>query len=299
MRAQLPIRTVSKETGLTTHTIRAWEKRHGVLDPDRTDSNRRLYTASDVEKLLMLKAAIEAGHSISQAAALSPKDLKAVARLSQRPPKPKQSRSPAVEQCVEGITTMNSRKLEETMFRASASLGAEAFVHEVVVPVLAFLDKGWNKGQVRVRQEHLASAVIRSVLDRVRASMPTEETARKLLVTTPSKQLHELGALMAAIIATSRGWQTVYLGANLPGAEIAQAANEAKVDAVALSLAYPGNDPDLLEELLELRRRLRVAIPIFVGGRLAQGYLKSMRGVKGISLEDLKSFPSALERIAA
>ena len=75
------IRYVSQRTGLTSHVIRAWEKRYKAVVPYRSPKNRRLYSEEDVQRLQLLKSATDAGHSISQVAQLDSKEL---ADLAQR-----------------------------------------------------------------------------------------------------------------------------------------------------------------------------------------------------------------------
>ena len=71
-----PIKVVSQMTGLSVHVIRAWEKRYHVVEPDRTDTNRRLYSVDDIEKLRLLNDASHLGHNIGRLANLSLSELK-------------------------------------------------------------------------------------------------------------------------------------------------------------------------------------------------------------------------------
>jgi MerR family transcriptional regulator, light-induced transcriptional regulator len=66
-----PIKVVSQMTGLSVHVIRAWEKRYNVVEPDRTETNRRLYSEEDIEKLKLLNDALHLGHHIGGIANLS------------------------------------------------------------------------------------------------------------------------------------------------------------------------------------------------------------------------------------
>ncbi len=72
---QYQISSVARLTGLSVHNIRAWEKRYGVVEPERTDSKRRLYTRQDIQKLSLLKALTDAGDSISVIASLNIEQL--------------------------------------------------------------------------------------------------------------------------------------------------------------------------------------------------------------------------------
>ena len=65
------IAAVAKRTGLATPNIRMWEKRHQAVVPARTDTNRRLYSAEDIERLILMKQLTDRGHSISTIAGLT------------------------------------------------------------------------------------------------------------------------------------------------------------------------------------------------------------------------------------
>ena len=73
-----PIKVVSQITGLSVFVIRAWEKRYEVVTPSRTDTNRRLYSEEDIEKLKLLNEAIHNGHNIGGVASLSVNELKTI-----------------------------------------------------------------------------------------------------------------------------------------------------------------------------------------------------------------------------
>jgi DNA-binding transcriptional MerR regulator len=62
----IEISAVSRLTGLSTHNLRVWESRHGVVSPARSDSQRRLYSRDDVRKLGILKALVDRGFSIGR-----------------------------------------------------------------------------------------------------------------------------------------------------------------------------------------------------------------------------------------
>lgn len=80
------IAAVSKLTGMPVPTLRMWERRYTVVSPARSSGNGRLYSRSDVDRLLLLKAATEAGHAIGTVAGLSDAQLRE--RLQQASVKP-------------------------------------------------------------------------------------------------------------------------------------------------------------------------------------------------------------------
>ncbi len=299
-----PMRLVAKRTGLTAHVIRAWERRYAAVTPARTDTNRRLYTDHDIERLSLLRLATNAGHSISQIARLPTEQLRELipaesVRRSDIEGRRSGSGKPEdfLEESVQAVQDMDGEGLEKVLMRASVALSLPVLVEELVAPMLHRVGELWKAGKVRAANEHLASAVVRTLLGNIKESYRVSEQAPRLVATTPSAQWHELGALIATVTAAAEGWRALYLGANLPAHEIAAAANDNRAKAVALSIVYPPDDPHLGNELKQLRRFLSPEIVLLVGGRAAPNYATDLQEVGAHLIQDTASLRAALERI--
>ncbi|MFP5490687.1 MAG: MerR family transcriptional regulator [Bacteriovoracia bacterium] len=72
------IQMAAQISGLSTHTIRAWEKRYGALRPDRTETGRRQYSTEEIERLTLLSQLTNLGNSIGQIARLPDGELKEI-----------------------------------------------------------------------------------------------------------------------------------------------------------------------------------------------------------------------------
>lgn len=272
---------VTRKTGLTSHTIRVWERRYGAVSPERTETNRRLYTNADIERLKLLRRATLAGHSIGQIARLSIEDLRDWAEIDSEPepkmpfPSP-DSQIPSAEGIIEdalgALRLFDREQLEEILHRASATFSLPVLIDQVLSPFFEKLGELWSEGALRVAQEHFSSGIIRGFLANLSRQAESSSTDPVLLVTTPAGQHHEFGALFAATVAASCGWKSIYLGPNLPAEEIAGAAAVNGARAVALSIIYPADDPRLAEELTLLRRCLPADSQIVAGGRSASNY---------------------------
>jgi cobalamin-dependent methionine synthase I len=149
---------------------------------------------------------------------------------------------------------------------------------------------------LRIANEHLATATIRSFLGALRLNGHSGPGGRTVVVATPSGQRHELGALVVAIAALEVGWDAVYLGPDLPAPEIAAAVRQRGAAAVALSLVCPANDPRTAAELRALRP-LVGDTPIFVGGRSAGSYGPVVTEIQGHLVDDPHAFQDALEAL--
>ena len=132
---------------------------------------------------------------------------------------------------------------------ASAKLTQPVLIEEVVIPLVYKIGDMWHNGEIRVANEHLASSVIRSFLFNLLESYSVNDSAPVLVSATPRGQEHELGALIAGVVAASAGWKVIYLGSNLPSEEIGSVVSYLNAKVVALSLVYPSDDQTLCKEL--------------------------------------------------
>ena len=292
------IGVVARRTGLSTHAIRVWERRYGLIEPVRTPTNRRLYSDADVRLLRTLKHATDAGHSIGSISHLPLDDLQQLvvesggaAAIASPAAHSDKGSEPYLAQAQKAARAMDADHLRKVLLQASLNLGRMRAVESVIAPLLDWVGEKWKDGSMRVGQEHLVSAAIRNFFAEDGAGHNSPSTAPLLVVATPQGQLHEFGALMAAEVAASEGWRIVYLGPNLPPEEIAHIAQERRARAVAISVVYPHDDPYLTRHLKQLADHLPEGVAIFVGGRAArhhQVFLADMGARYTTSLQDFR-----------
>ena len=296
------MRIVVERTGLTSHLIRAWERRYGAVVPHRTETNRRLYSDGDIQRLNLLRRVVEGGNAISRVALLSNQDLESMIPSSpstgvalSTPAAGARSAEEYLELALEASSSLDAAELEEVLSRAEMDLGRYVLIERVITGLLLKTGKLWRTGEIRPSQEHLTSAVVRQLLGRGMAAR-TDEAAPAIVLATPAGHLHELGCLMTLNVALMMGWRPVYLGADLPAEEIARAAGQTGARVVGLSLVYSAAHSQTLAELERLSRLLDPGITLLVGGRSASRYpLGDLPNTLVLSsLEDLQL---ALERL--
>jgi DNA-binding transcriptional MerR regulator/methylmalonyl-CoA mutase cobalamin-binding subunit len=330
-----PIKTVAWQTGLSPHVIRAWEKRYQTVQPTRSEGKQRLYSTADIERLTVLRQATEAGFSIGTIASLPTESVQALLAKSVGGLSPSGGSGakavgtqrvvdlaetgrtdlikiglplsfvdPGMEEiggfldgAFEAVLRMDAERLEGLLERASVSLGQMRLLSDLVVPLVERIGEGWIKGQVKVAQEHVATAVLRTFLGHIARPIALHPRAPVLVVTTPSGQHHELGAIIVAAAATGIGWRVVYGGACLPAEEIASMAIEQRARAVGLSVVHPTDDPALSLELQLLRRLLPPSTPILVGGRASAAYQAELDAVGAIRVGSLESLRQLLNQL--
>jgi len=282
-----PIQVAARRSGLTPDVIRAWERRYLAVDPQRSGTNRRLYSEDDIEKLFLLRQVTRAGRRIGDVAGMPLDELRELAQADQTAmarvgvSRPREEASATTErrlaECLAAVEELDAAALEAALGTASLELSGAALMDGLLEPLMRRIGERWRDGSMRVAQEHLATAIVRSFLGAQKAAAAQSGPAPELIVATPSGQRHELGALMVAVTATSDGWRPTYLGPDVPADEIASAALARQARAVALSLVYPADDPRVRDELRTLRSRLGPDVPVFVGGASAPGYAEAAR----------------------
>lgn len=278
------IAAVSLRTGLSQDLLRTWEKRHGLVHPERSASGRRLYSDQDVDLLVLVKAGLEQGLRIGD---LAPLDREGLQRLSAAAAGPAAGPGPLgseearaigaegeardidparhLEQCLERVADYDASGLWRELSGASVALSLPTLLESVLVPLLHSVGASWTRGTLRIGQEHLVTVAVRSLLEGLLRRRQPNPGAPRLLASTPSGQRHELGALMAALLAGEAGWEAVYPGPDLPAEELAQLARKLGVQVLALSLTPP-TEAVLSEDLARLRELLPPGVTLLLGG---------------------------------
>lgn len=299
-----PIQVVARRTGLSPDLIRAWERRYQAVSPRRSTTDRRLYSDTDVERLQLLRRAIQSGRRIGDVAQLSLAALQALAQRDEARQEPSTGRAvpatPAadyLDACLTAVRRLDPFALDAALAAAARALSVPALLREVIGELLARIGEAWRVGELRACHEHMATVQVRFFLGALLFDSMMTTTGPVLLVTTPRGQRHELGALMVAVTAAQAGWLPLYLGPDMPSDEIAFAAGEKNAVAVALSISYPADDPRLAEALRRLRRQLAESVAIVVGGAAVAGYREALAEIGALCPPDLSSLRATLEQL--
>jgi methanogenic corrinoid protein MtbC1 len=227
-------------------------------------------------------------------------ELAATNRKDFNPPVQEKSPVGSVERyvtaCVKAIHEFNSAELERHLAHAFVELGASGLVTEVIDPLMKEVGDSWEHGKVRVADEHVASVVIRNMLGSL-VRQPDSELAPRMIVATPSGQVHEFGALSVVILASSFGWAVQYLGPNLPAEEIALAAARKHPKVVALSLVYKNDEGVVIQELQRLRFLLDKNVILMVGGPAAHTYKSLLDQISAVYLQDISQLKAELDKL--
>lgn len=284
---------VSKMTGLSTHTLRMWEKRYGAVLPQRTAAGGRLYSDPDVERLQLLRVLVESGNSIGGIATLSDAELRQMAAAFPSPSsEPVSQHLPEVRaRVMNAIENLRVDYAERLL--SGAALGTEplALVKNVIGPTMVEIGERWERGELRIAHEHACSTVMRGLLFSLMRLYPSNDARRRAVVATPAGESHELGALMVAMLAAMHGWNVLYLGPDLPADEIAYAVMQTGAELLLLSVTSLERQAAWIE-IAAIEKSLPPGVRILVGGRAASAPAGSRAEVQ----QDLEIAVATLSR---
>ncbi len=260
-----PLRAASRITGLSAELLRAWERRYGVVVPMRTPGGTRRYRAADLERLRLVKAAVDAGHRIGRVSEMSDHELRAAAQPESVLPK-NQAHLEEIMVALEQLDTVETQRLLSLQLSA---LGPVRFSRQIAKPLVCEIGERWSRGELSIASEHMATAVLRSMFGA--ALQPTAATAMgpRILFATPPGERHELGLQMAALTAMGAGAQAIYLGADLPTDELVRAIERTRAVGVGVSLVTL-DVADAIAALRELEATVPAPVHVWAGGRLAR-----------------------------
>jgi DNA-binding transcriptional MerR regulator/methylmalonyl-CoA mutase cobalamin-binding subunit len=267
--AHYPISTVSALTGVNPVTLRAWERRYGLIQPRRTDKGHRLYSASDIERIKQILRLVEEGISIGQVRDALQTSSSAPAASSSN-----DTWNTYLNRMVTAIERFDESGLERVYSEAMSLYPVEVVTRQLLVPLLTELGDRWQNATGSVAEEHFFGVYMRNKLGARFHHRQGKPQGPRLLAACLPGELHELGLLLFGLAAHDRGFQVILLGADMPLAELPVVVERTKCDAIVLSGSIQPSPELLTQQLPELVKR--VAIPVFVGGITATNYQKEI-----------------------
>lgn len=213
--ANYSIRELEHLSGIKAHTLRIWETRYGILKPQRTETNIRFYTDTDLKNLLKIALLNQHGLRISKIAKMSKEDLcEQVQQLIQGSP----VNDYQIHLLTNAMIDLDEEAFEEVINNNMEYRGFERMMMEIIYPFLEKIGILWLSGAINPAQEHFMTNLIRqkviAEIDRLpRFSNPN---APHFVLFLPEGELHELSLLFAHFLLKTRGNRITYLGASVP-----------------------------------------------------------------------------------
>lgn len=273
------MKVVVQETGIKPDTLRAWERRYGLPNPDRTSGGHRIYSEYEIEMLKWLLDRQEEGMNISHAVELW-QQIKEEGRdplqafesvsetISPAAPEIKISGdqiSNAREAWLEACLAFNEHEAQSVLAQAFALFPVELVCFEVLQKGLAEIGMGWYEGEVSVQQEHFTSELTVRQLEALLAATTAVTRDGRILVTCPPGEQHTFSALLLSLLLRRKGWDVVYLGANVPTARL-EATLKTITPRLVIAAAHTLHTAATLLEVTAVLNRMR--IPLVFGGQV-------------------------------
>ena len=263
----LRIGELSRRVGVPVESLRAWERRYGLLDPSRTQGGFRLYGEDDVARVLAMRANLERGLFAAEAARLALAD-----DLGDEPAAP----GPVVDadELAAALDRFDEAGAQRALDSLLAALTLDVVLRDVLLPYLHELGERWERGEVSVAQEHFASNLIRGRLMSLARSWDRGMGPRALLACVEGER-HDLPLVCFGLALRGHGWRISYLGADTPIASLAEALRTLAPDAVVVSGTVRGAFGATATKL----RKIALDAPLFVAGAAAdEAVARRVRG---------------------
>jgi DNA-binding transcriptional MerR regulator/methylmalonyl-CoA mutase cobalamin-binding subunit len=279
------IKAVVQATNISPSTLRAWERRYHMCQPQRSDSGYRLYSDRDIAIIRWLKAQVEAGMSISHAVAwlqnlmdegengqvvLLPDPAGRVLEASQPATLSQldvQNFSTLHRKLLEALLLYNEHEAEQVLSSAFALYSMEQTGEHVIVPTMVEIGERWHRNEISVTREHYATNYLLQRLAAILRVAPNGYVGPVVWVGCAPGERHEMGVLLLCIYLRRAGFQVRYLGQDLPEEDLLKEAVLQK-PALILFSAAGSDSASRLQQLCERVVELDPPRPIVgYGGR--------------------------------
>jgi MerR family transcriptional regulator, light-induced transcriptional regulator len=212
--AWMRIGELSQRVGVTTDTLRVWERRYGLLKPRRTAGNARLYSAVDEARVRLMQRYINERVPPAQAAQLS-----LAARFSLRGGHRAEPREAdvmrAAQQLRHGLDTFDEALADQALEQMLSEYSVQAVMQTVILPYLHDVGERWADARTTVAQEHFAANYVMFRLATLSRGWDRGLGPRALLACAPD-ELHTIGLISFGIALHHHGWRITFLGADTP-----------------------------------------------------------------------------------
>lgn len=297
------INRFAKLTGLSTHVIRAWERRFQLVKPIRGPNRYRLYSDEDVKLFRYLKGEIDKGSSIGELADLGREEL--LKRSQQAVIESWQTNRPIerlIDELIGSLLDYDRVSFERRLNGAVAIIPFEESLHRILLPLQVRVGELWHEGKVSIAAEHYVTKQVQQKLFAAMNQLNVTDHGPKVLVACPPKEFHEVGAQSVAYFCAVRGYRVYYLGADVPITALIDFTQRVRAQLVLLSFTVPWGMENGSNVLGDLKNGIEKICPMVVGGlgvpamhEMLQKYdIEYLENIESLDLFLLSLFGSAV-----
>ncbi len=232
-----PIRTVAELTGVNPVTLRAWERRYGLIRPQRTAKGHRLYTEGDIARIRRIVELLDRGVLISRAREVLAAEESGEEMAAGDAPWPAWR-----SHLARALARFEPGALDGALSELLSLYPVDRAASHVLLPELA---KRLAGDAEAVAEGYLLAAYLRGRLGHLANRAPTQRQGQRLLLAAPAQPGPATGVTgvalcILALTALNRGHHPLLLGEAVPASAIAAAARRSAADRVLL---YGGAHP--------------------------------------------------------
>jgi len=249
-------------SGIKAHTIRIWEKRYGILNPERSDSKIRAYNNDELTHLMNLSLLNKNGYKISHLAILSFDEIKELVWKIRHDLKLDNSQ----EKLISALISLDEELFRDTLGHLIDTIGLEKTFSEHLIPFLDRIGVMWLVGTIHAAQEHFISNLIRQkIIVEINNQEIPKVTTDPILLYLPEHEWHEISLLFYQYLLRSKGIHTVYIGQSLPYSSLQTCLEILKPKAILTSWLTCVEDSFMKSYFKQLYKDVG-GIPIMAGG---------------------------------
>jgi DNA-binding transcriptional MerR regulator len=271
-----PIRVLAEKTGVAPTTLRAWERRYGLLKPERTPKGHRLYSVRDVEVVTRIVKLLNDNYTISKAInEIKLEDIQEQADLDTlENPQSTEHWEVFQKRFLSAIELFDENKLDAIYNEALSLYPIDLVSSQILRPLLSQLGIRWTERKTGIAEEHFFTSYLRNKVGaRVHHASGKTKGSRLLLACVPG-DYHELGSLLFGLSAMTRGYRLLFLGADLPLDQIKAVTESTDIDGVVLSAVSVNVRGQFARDLSQLADEL--SCPLMLGGSIPETHLDSV-----------------------
>jgi len=283
----LTIGELSKRTGITTHTLRIWEKRYGSPESIRLPSGHRRYLPQEIERLRAVARTIKLGFRASKVVGGTLEELhnlmgfeskrSSKVPLSTQPDFLENQYDSKIAQWIDWISEYDEENLNFEMHREWGVQGPLSFITNLAAPLIKQIGNSWESGDLTVAQEHFASEILSNFLgNRWRRQNERKPGQIAILATLPDES-HLLGLQMCAVVLSTTDWKIISLGLDTPEEEIINTVNQCGAPLLCVSVSGWYGASRAKPILWRLRKQLSQKTDVVAGGGGAPHNLEGIR----------------------
>lgn len=288
------ISSVSQMTGINAVTLRAWERRYGLVKPSRTEAGHRLYSDANVEQIRDILQLLDQGIAISRVPeALKESELQDIFQQQDQGPWKRYQ-----DNMLKAIQYFDEATLESTYNEAMSLYPIDVVTKQLLLPLINSLGEKWmqeaslvgkldQQSQMQslgIAEEHFFSVFMRNKLGARFHHRNLQNSGQSIVAACLPGEQHEFGLLLFALAAHARGYRIVLLGANMPMLQLSEVVKRTASSAIVLSGSIASVKTNLDEDIRALSGNCKV--PVFIGGSYGQSLRDSLEELGALPVSD-------------